>query len=330
MRNRSNGFSVVELTVALALTLTVVGAVAAIVNPARSAFAAQSEAVDVQQRLRVGVEALTRELIAAGAGSPVGGQPGPLYDVIPPLMPFRRGASRSDPPETFKTDTITVVSVPATAAQTTLAADLAPGATTLTLMPTAGCPDRINLCGFAPGMTVLVYDPGGAFDIFVVDAVDDGASQVAVASVESAFTYSSGAAVVEARVHTYSLKEDAASRSSQLMQADGGATSDVPLLDHVAGLTFDYRGASAAPIAASELADGPWLPDATAASRWDVDLRRVRSVGVTLRVEAALAAMRGPAGTLFRNAGVATSVRAWVPDQEIRFVISPRNMVESR
>ncbi|HMF93874.1 MAG TPA: hypothetical protein VKE96_06250 [Vicinamibacterales bacterium] len=310
--------------------MTVVGTVVAIVNPARSAFAAQSEAVDVQQRLRVGVEALMRELVAAGAGSPVGGQSGPLGDSIPPVMPFRRGASRSDPPEMFRTDTITVVSVPATAAQTTLAADRAPGATTLTLMPTAGCPDRINVCGFAPGMTVLVYDAGGAFDIFVVDAVDDGASQVTVAPPESAFTYSNGAVVVEARVRTYYLKEDPVSRSSQLMQADGGAAPDAPLLDHVAALTFDYGGASAAPIAASELADGPWLPDATAASRWDADLRRIRSVGVTLRVEAAIAALRGPAGALFRNAGVATSVHAWVPDQEIRFVISPRNLVESR
>jgi len=330
VRRRSDGFSVIELTVALALTLMVVGAVAAIVTPARSAFAAQPEAMDVQQRLRVGVEALMRELMAAGAGSSVGGQSGPLGDAIPPLMPFRRGVSRSDPPGVFKTDTITVVSVPATAAQTTLAADLAPGATTLTLMPTVGCPDRINVCGFAPGMTVLVYDAGGRFDMFIVDAVDDGASQVIVAPVESAFTYSNGAAVVEARVHTYALKEDPVSHSSQLIQADGGASVDAPVLDHVAGLAFDYSGASGAPLVASELSDGPWLPTSSAESRWDADLRRIRRVEVTLRIEAALAALRGPAGALFRNAGVATSAHAWVPDQEIRFVVSPRNMVESR
>jgi hypothetical protein len=325
----NTGFSLVELTVALALTLLVAAAVAAIVDPARGAFASQPEAVDMQQRLRVGVDTLTRDLIGAGAGSPVGGQSGPLGDVIPPLMPFRRGASRSDPPETFRTDAITVIGVPATAAQTTLAAELPPGAPTLTLMPTTGCPDGINVCGFAPGMTVLVYDPGGAFDIFVVVSVDDAALQLTVAPVESASPYPVGASVVEARVQTYYLKDDPVSHSSQLMHADGTTNADAPVLDHVAGLTFDYAGASG-PIAASELADGPWLPNAAADSRWDADLRRIRTIGVTLRIEAALEALRGPAGPLFRNGGTATSARAWVPDQEIRFVVSPRNMSGNR
>ncbi|HJZ71081.1 MAG TPA: hypothetical protein VKE51_05030 [Vicinamibacterales bacterium] len=330
MRPGRDGFSVVELTVALALTLTVAAAVAAIVNPARGAFATQPEAVDVQQRLRVGADTLTRSLLAAGAGTHVGGQPGPLGDAIPPVMPFRRGVSRNDPPGSFKTDTITVVSVPATAAETTLAADLAVGETTMTLMPTPGCADGINACGFAPGTTVMVYDAAGAFDMFVVTDVDDGSWQLTVAPVESANAYPNGASVVEVRVHTYYLRTDPVSHSSQLMQADGTSNPDAPVLDHVAAVTFDYSGRSGSPIVASELTDGPWLPDVAAESRWDADLRRIRSVGVVLRVEAALDSLRGPAGPLFRNAGIATSVQSWVPDQEIRFVVSPRSMVEDR
>ena len=80
------------------------------------------------------------------------------------------------------------------------------------------------------------------------------------------------------------------------------------------------------PLTAGELTDGPWRPDAANANRWDADLLRIRKVGVTLRVEAALGALRGPAGVLFSNGGSSRSANRWAPDQEIRFQVSPRNM----
>src|SRR5262249_46710810 len=262
MRRSADGFSVIELTVALALTLIVAGTVAAIVGPARSVFDSQPEAIDVQQRLRVGVEALTRDLIGAGAGSPVGGRSGPLAEVVPPVLPFRRGAGRSDPPDTFRSDAITIISVPATAVQTTLAADFDVGATALTVMPTVGCGEGVTLCGVVPGMTVLVSEIGGAFDLFDVTAVDDAASQLTVTPASGASAYPTGVPVVEARVRTYYLKNDSVTHTAQLMRSDSAATGDAPVLDHVAALTFDYLSASGTPIAASELADGPWLPNA--------------------------------------------------------------------
>ena len=36
--------------------------------------------------------------------------------------------------------------------------------------------------------------------------------------------------------------------------------------------------------------------------------------------------MRGPAGTLFRRAGTSGAGQHYVPDQEIAFDITPRNM----
>jgi hypothetical protein len=44
-----------------------------------------------------------------------------------------------------------------------------------------------------------------------------------------------------------------------------------------------------------------------------------------LRVQAS-ASFRGPASTLFMRGGAATSPTRMVPDQEIRFDVSPRNM----
>jgi hypothetical protein len=73
------------------------------------------------------------------------------------------------------------------------------------------------------------------------------------------------------------------------------------------------------------LTDGPFCPDSTAASRFDADLLRIRKVGVVLRVQVPSSEMRGPAGALFRNAGTGFASRMMVPDQEIRFEITPRN-----
>jgi hypothetical protein len=74
------------------------------------------------------------------------------------------------------------------------------------------------------------------------------------------------------------------------------------------------------------LTDGPWCPDATAPGRFDADLLRIRRVGVTLRVEAAPASLRGPVGALFARGGSSTSALMRVPDQELRFDVTPRNM----
>ena len=74
------------------------------------------------------------------------------------------------------------------------------------------------------------------------------------------------------------------------------------------------------------LTDGPWCPDAAFPTRFDADLFRVRKVGVMLRVQVASADLRGPAGALFRNGGTGNSGRSLVPDQEIRFEVTPRNV----
>lgn len=80
------------------------------------------------------------------------------------------------------------------------------------------------------------------------------------------------------------------------------------------------------------LTDGPWCPSAQSVNgedmpnRFDADLLRIRQLRVTLRVQVANEVLRGPAGTLFRNAGRSSGGQRFVPDQEIRFDVSPRNM----
>ena len=90
--------------------------------------------------------------------------------------------------------------------------------------------------------------------------------------------------------------------------------------------TLGTGNSALVPLTADQLTNGPWCPDASNLNRWDADLLRIRKVGVTLRVEAAANALRGPAGVLFTRGGTSRTGNTWVPDQEIRFQVSPRNL----
>jgi hypothetical protein len=75
----------------------------------------------------------------------------------------------------------------------------------------------------------------------------------------------------------------------------------------------------------AQLTDGPWCPDSTMAGRYDADLLRIRRVKVVLRVQAA-EQFRGGVGTFFTRAGTAKTSERYLPDQEIRFDVTPRNL----
>jgi hypothetical protein len=74
------------------------------------------------------------------------------------------------------------------------------------------------------------------------------------------------------------------------------------------------------------LQDGPWCPGPAAANRFDADMLRVRRVGVSMRVQVASADLRGPASVLFTRGGTSKASQRLVPDQEISFDVTPRNL----
>src|SRR5438045_46217 len=109
------GFSILELTVAMTIMLAATAGVFALMLPSHGTLGAQPEVADMQQRLRVATDALSRDVIAAGAGAFAGADGTPLNGSVAPIRPYRAGALRADPPGTFKTDTITLLSMPRTA-----------------------------------------------------------------------------------------------------------------------------------------------------------------------------------------------------------------------
>lgn len=384
------GFTLVELLIAMAVTMAIAAAAYMLTGQAERIFAAQPEQSDVQQRLRVGVDALQQDLIMAGAGTFAGPAGGPLNHALAPVMPYRAFGDAPDPEQSvfFRTDTVSVVFVPLTAAQSVLAAPLPPGALDVQLAAAPNCPapTSTQICGFAVGTRALIADDRGNWDIFSVTQAGVGVATMAHRAAPSSVAYAAGSLVAEVRLAMFSLKPDPSTGAFQLVRHDGWAT-ELPLVDDVVALRFDYfadpnpprrttiplddpkgpwttygpkpppldgmqgdwpagenctflvvdgahvprlpvLAAGTAPIdvTPASLTDGPWCPDPTASNRFDADLLRIRRVRATLRVQAASAALRGPAGALFFTRGTARAADRAVPDLEVQFDVAPRNL----
>ena len=160
------GFTIGELLVATAITMALMATIVGVMNPVQGMFDAQPELSDVQQRLRIGVDALTKDLLMAGV----------------PVRPYRAGQRHSHPDSGifYRHDTITLVSVPW--------------------------------------------------------------EDAAISS------------------HTYYLRSEPATGTFQLMHYDGAET-DLPVVDHVVKLAFEYFDAAQIRLDRPTLQYGPWRPD---------------------------------------------------------------------
>jgi len=212
----ANGFSFVELVVAVAIMLAVITSVFGLSQSARNVFELDLERSEMHQRARVSIDALFTDLIMAGGGRQ-----------MPAIAPYRRGDSNPD----------------------------APG---------SAFADRIS----------VRYAAGGAAGIAVI-------------------TFASGI--------------DAAG-VPQLRRYDGHST-DLPVVDQVAGLSFEYFDIAGAPMALGRFTDGPWVPDAVAADRYDADLDGIHRVRAHIRVR--------PARTF---------VGLPLADVEVAIDVAPRNV----
>ena len=383
----ARGFTLVELLVSTTVTLCIAAALFAIVTPTREVFKAESEASDMQQRLRIAESLLFRDLIMAGAGVDSGADAGPLSDVVPAVLPYRL-ARGGDPPGSFKTDAVTVIFVPSLKVQTTIAHSMPSQSGAVRVNIGAGCPLNDEACGFTQAATALVLEPTGAFDLFGIAGVTGSLVDVRHTINDSPAVHPAGSRIAQAIIRSYFLRTDPQTGATQLMRGDGGGGPLVPVVDHVVALSFEYFGSPAPPmmrkpladpagpwttygptppppdvqttdyppgencvfttdgstpvprlstlvpdanatlarLAERELTDGPWCPDPSHANRFDADLLRIRKIAVTVRVESAIDALRGPAGILFARAGSSSRGLQMLPDLEIRFAVSPRNL----
>ncbi len=389
-RPREQGFTVLEMLIATAIMVSVTAAVFGLMDPAQGTFAAQPEISDMQQRVRVGVETLQRDLMMAGAGTYSGTKVGTLGTFFAAIVPDREGSQSPDPPGTFKcttdfcddldaSDTITLMYVPPTSAQTTIRDSMPPQAVPIKVNAQAGCPNSNHdaLCGFKEGMQLLIFDETGTYDVFTISSVQDEALQIRHQGTTLSKAYDAGSYVTQIKTATYYLKTNTTAETYQLMYYDGDLV-DQPIAENVVGLAFEYFGDPAAPTLIRPLTDtkgpwtnygpkpksdagncvfdlvdgvhvakstmpslgtgplvkltktmltnGPWCPDSTTESRYDADLLRVRKVKVTMRVQVGQKSLRGADTSLFLRPGTSSGGARFVPDQEIAFEITPRNL----
>lgn len=378
------GFTMVEMLMAAAITMAVTAATFALMNPAQGMFAAQPDVMEMQQRLRVGVDALTKDLLMAGGGTYSGSMKGSLGHDFASILPYRVGSVSADPAGRYYADRLTVMYVPRTSAQTTIAAPIWSASAQVNVTTQPGCPTGDDMCGFKDGMTVLIMDDTGSWDTFAVTNVQSPTLQLQHQGAGLNKAYEAGSHISQIAMYTYWLKTDTTAQIYQLMRYDGDRT-DVPVADNVVGLAFEYYGEPRPPqlkpgltpaatygpsppaigldnpadswgagenctfigssdiqlprldwlaggstglvkLTQAQLTDGPWCPDAISPGRYDADLLRIRRVRVTLRVQVANPAYRGANGSLFTRGGTSKGGERYLPDQEIRFDVTPRNL----
>jgi hypothetical protein len=377
------GFTIIEVLIAAAIMMTVTGAIFGMMNPSQGLFQTQPEVSDLQQRLRVGVDTLQKDLIMAGAGTYTGASAGALSFFVAPILPYRAIGDNTDPPRGvfFRDDAITMMYVPPTPAQTTISLPMPPQSSEIKVTDQANCPKGNELCGFETDMRLIIFDPDGNWDTFTVTQVQGDAAHIQHRGQDFTVPYAAGARVTQVRTAMYYL-DPAADR---LMFYDGWDT-EVPVVDNVVGLKFEYFGdaqppeltgkpltapygpwttygpkpvpltetrpgwpagenctfmvlngqhvprladlsdnVGQVPLTADMLSDGPWCPDAAKPNRFDADMLRLRRVRVTVRVQVGLERLRGADPLRFARPGSGLGSRV-VPDQEISFDITPRNM----
>ena len=383
----ARGFSLVELIIALAITLALTAAVFALVGPANSAFQTQPEAADVQQRLRAATDALSRDLLVAGSTPYVARGP----DETTPLpaaavFPMRIGRISPDTAGTVNPARIAVWSVSPAAPQARLASPLASASGVATFVPGAGCRSGAPSCGFQTGTAVVVLGGSGAWDVFSITAVSGSTLTLQHNLRDAPLVHPAAeSTIAEAALRTYMFKDDPAAGFARLVRYEAAGGSDVPVVDHIVDVQFQYLGEGEPPspvlgsdpvaprltygpsppppgvqpssyppgencaftrtpsgvvtprlaalsggqvlvlLSAASLADGPWCPDSSNPNRYDADLLRVREIVATVRIEAAVDSLRGPAGPLFSRGGTARGTRM-VPDRSARLVIAPRSL----
>ena len=348
------GYSLVELLVSAAILLTVTGSIFALVAPAQGTSQAQPEVADLQQRMRLGSDTLFTEVMMAGAGPYQGEVTGSLINFFAPILPRRTGRVSPDPVDAFRSDALTLTYVPNSYSQTKISGPMPPNSSEIKVDPQANCPKGDDLCDFTIGDSVIIFDSSGNFDTFEITQVQDSAAHLQHRGQGFNHEYDKGAPVTQVVSYTFYLDR----ATNQLKRYNNGSVDDT-LLDNVVDLRFEYFGDPAPPttpkpapgvanclydamgnyvnpgqLAADHgnlaalteriLTDGPWC--GTGSNAFDVDLLRVRKLRVTLRMQVGDPQFRGTDTRFFRNPGQSEGGAKLIPDYELSFDVTPRNL----
>ena len=204
------GFTLIELVIAMTITLLIAGVLAGVAQPARAAFDRVPAELELQQRGRTAIEALSQALRVSISGADMDG----VFDELTVVVPI------------------------AAPAQGLLLADQ-PGPGGAITLGTEQCPNIQEVCGFNAGAAALIKDSLGNLEIFSIASVNAGARYIMPATALSR-AYPTGSFVVEVDQYTFRLSEQADGSYSLIRETIAGAMQ--PIVDFVSGLSFAIVG----------------------------------------------------------------------------------------
>ena len=330
MHRRDAGFTLVEMLIAMAVMLLILGGVFQAFNPAQGSYQTQPEVADMQQRLRVGTDRLYNGIVIAGAGIYSGAAVGTLGQFFAPVLPYLVGPLHNDPASGvyFRNDAITIFHVPTTASQCTIRDRMPQPSSEVKVNAEPGCPVNDPLCGFEVGMRVIIFD-GASFDFFTITEVQSDALHLQhrppINPADFSKAYDVGAVISQVETDAYYWRQDAATNTFQLMHYDLFA-DDMPLIDDVVGLRFEYMGDAAPPVLKAPVTDpvGPWTTYGPKPPALGVDVASdswPAGENCTFRLDPASGqhvtrlASLGPPGTLTGLTATQLSDGPWCPDE---------------
>jgi type II secretory pathway pseudopilin PulG len=275
-RGAEAGHTLIELLIAMLVMSMLVTGVVLVAIKAQYLGGEVPQRFDQQQRARVALDLMARDIRHAGAGLDVGDQAGPLTTAVPGLWPHRvvGGAFSAS------TSAFTTMGVVGDGVQSFLSSPLSAGGTTWILARPSWCGTRAA-CGARVGDDLMVWTTEGRFDLATVDRVAADAVTVRPL-VTSGGAYPVGASVAGVVVRTYTF--DAGRAQLRLSEAGG---AEQPLIDGVRAFSVALSVAGSTGLAsapATSWLDGPWR--GSGATLFDADLQRVRLVHLRLVLEA--------------------------------------------
>lgn len=214
---RSQGFSLVELLVAITICALISAGVAAMVPPARRAFEITPAEIELQQRSRTAIDLISQAIRSAGADA-----------VVPALIPSA--------PDAFGRFTRLKVIAPSSNPAQGIVAYQQPGPNGALTLAGEGCPAASGVCGFVRDSTALIADGSGRFDVFTVLSTDIASNRI---TSRQSLTppYPADSVVIEAEVFTFRL--DTQPDGSQALVRVSAAGAVQPVVDRVSALSFE-------------------------------------------------------------------------------------------
>ncbi|MFM8533433.1 MAG: PilW family protein [Acidimicrobiia bacterium] len=224
----AHGFTLLELLIAVGISLSIGGAIAVLTPRARAAFERVPAEMEIQQRGLMALDSIAATVRAAGKNVVAAQGLGVLADLFPALV-----LADADESGTVHHSLTAIVPI-ADPAQGVLASNQVSAASPMALA-TTGCPNVREVCGFTNGAAALIVDAGGHVEVFLVASANAAARQLTPNRPLSR-AYPAGSVVVEVDQHTFRLDAQADGSYSLIRVTAAGAVQ--PIVDFLSSLSF--------------------------------------------------------------------------------------------